>query len=174
MEATLRSTDLLQADHQLVLQQLNDLDRVLGVLVRSEDVLSELRALGSFFRKEIWALIWKEEDALFPEIARHADSGSIEQMRVDHSDLRQANERFQAGVDSYLEEPGNQNAVGLLRESGQRISGLLRAHLRSEGRMLKAADPALSEAQNRHIIELFETIESDLAWGFENLEAFYP
>ena len=70
MEATLHPTELLRADHQHVLSKLNDLAGVIEALDEPDAVASDLKELGSFFKTEVWGHVWKEEDALVPEIKR--------------------------------------------------------------------------------------------------------
>jgi hemerythrin-like domain-containing protein len=176
MEATVHPTDLLRADHRLVMSKLHDLERVIGALTEPETVWSELKRLGSFFRRDIWALVWKEEDALFPEVVRSAprEQGAIRRFSVNHESLRGSNERFQNGLDGYLRDPGNEDAVARLRKGGQQIAALLRGHINEENSLLETAAARLDDAQKRRILERFETIDADLAWGFEQLEEFYP
>ncbi len=176
MEATMHLTDLLKADYENVLNKLNDIERVIEVLAEPKTVLADLETLGNFFRRNIWALIWKEEDVLFPEIVRSAprESGPIGRMFVGHKNLRGLNERFQSGVDGYLKEPGNKSAIALLRESGRQIVALLKDHIKEESSILQRAAAGLDKARQRHILETFETIDADLAWCFEQLDEFYP
>jgi len=109
MEVTLHPTDLLRADHQNVLKKLRDLEPVLDDLDQPDAVMSTLRELGAFFRRDIWAHCWKEEDVLFSEIIQHSPQkeGLLGQMLADHGELRRANERLQRGVDSYVRNPSN-------------------------------------------------------------------
>jgi iron-sulfur cluster repair protein YtfE (RIC family) len=176
MEATTYPTDVLRADQREVLDKLDEMERVSEALGEPVTVLDELQALGSFFRRDIWALVWKEEDALFPELGHSAarKDGPVGQMLADHKRLRGANERFQSGVDGYLQAPGNETAIARLRESGQEFASLLREHIERESRILEAATVRLDEAQNERILELFGRIDADLAWCFEELDEFYP
>jgi iron-sulfur cluster repair protein YtfE (RIC family) len=176
MEATTYPTNVIRAGHRRVLSKLDEMERISQALGEPVTVLGELQALRSFFRRDIWALVWKEEDALFPELGRSAarDDGPIGQMRADHKRLRGANERFQSGVSGYLQAPGNAITIARLRESGQEIASLLRDHIARESRILEAATVRLDEAQNQRILELFERIDADLAWCFEQLDEFHP
>jgi hemerythrin-like domain-containing protein len=176
MEATMHPTDLLRADHQRVLSKLDDMERVVEALAEPKAVLNDLQELRTFFGRDIWALVWKEEDALFPEIVRSArrEDGLIGQMFIDHKRLRGANERFKCGVDGYFKEPGDETAIALLRKSGQQLATLLRDHIKQESRILEAAAARLNEAQNQRVLQLFETIDADLAWCFEHMDEFYP
>ena len=177
MEVTLRSTELLRADHQRVLEKLDILERVIDRLGEPGAVVADLKELGAFFRAGIWTLVWKEEDALFPKIKQFVtrESSPIKQMLLEHAELRRANERFQTGVDAYSGDPGNSDAVVLIREGGGHIIELLRNHFRKEDDvLLTVADAHLDESQDRQILTAFETIQADLDWCFENLEAFSP
>jgi hemerythrin-like domain-containing protein len=176
MEVTLRSTELLRADHQSVLEKLDVLECVIDGLGEPEAVVADLKELGAFFRTGIWTLIWKEEDALFPEIKQFVsrENSPIKQMLLEHAELRRANERFQRGVNAYLGDPGNREAVALIRESGGHIIELLRNHFRKEDDvLLTIADTRLNESRDRQILTVFETIEADLGWCFANLEESY-
>jgi hemerythrin-like domain-containing protein len=160
-----------------VLSKLQRLERAIDGLDEPDAVLSDLEELGTFFRTWMWALVWKEEDALFLEMVPCSawQGGAIGEMRSQHAHLRVANERFQKGVGTYLADPGNQDARDQIQESGAHIVQLLRNHFREEDdRLFSLADAHLSVAQERRILTKFERIEADLAWCFENLEAFQP
>ncbi len=176
METTMNLTDLLKTDYRNVLTKLDDMERVIGILTEPKTVLADLERLGDFFRQDIWYLIWKEEDVLFPEIIR-ADpqkSGPTKHVFVDYKNLRELNERFQNGVNGYLKEPGNENDIALLCASGHQIVALLQDHIKEQGSVLQRAAIHLDQAQNRKIIKMFETIDADLDWCFEQLQDFCP
>ena len=162
MEVTSRSTDLLKADHQDVLKKLDDLERVIGGLNEPDAIRSDLKELGAFFRTEIWTHFTKEEDALFPEMKKFLPGGGpIGQMLIEHEHLREANERFQSGVDGYLRDPNDGQATALIRDNGGHIVALLRDHIYKEDNILfMMANMHLTDAQNRRILDLFEEIEA--------------
>lgn len=163
MEATLRPTDLLKADHQDVLAKLQDLRRVIDGLDEPDAILSDLKELGSFFETEIWTHFAKEEQALFPEIERFLprEKGPTGQMLREHEDLRKTNERFQSGVAGYLEDPGDAQAAAQIQESGRYIIELLGDHIHKEDNVLfKMADMHLSEEQNRRVLDRFAEVEA--------------
>jgi hemerythrin-like domain-containing protein len=162
MEVTSRPTDLLKADHQEVLKKLDDLERVITGLHEPDAIMSDLKELGAFFKTEIWTHFTKEEDALFPEMKKFIPGGGpIGQMLIEHEQLREANERFQSGVQGYLKDPSNGRAVALIRENGGRIIALLRDHIYKEDNILfMMANMHLTNAQNRRILDLFERIEA--------------
>jgi hemerythrin-like domain-containing protein len=176
MEATVSLIDLLQADHPNVLNRLDEVERVIGSFAEPKTVVADVEALGSFFGQDIWALVWKEEDALFPEIVRSdpREGSPIERMYVDHQRLRGMSERLQRSVDGYVREPGNENAMTLLRKSGQQIVALLRDHIKEESGMLEAAVARFDEAQTQRVLEMFDAIDADLTWCFEQLDEFQP
>jgi iron-sulfur cluster repair protein YtfE (RIC family) len=176
MEATVPLVNSLKADYQAVRDRLNDVERVIGSLAEPRTILDDLQALRSFFKQDIWALVWKEEDVLFPEVGRSAprEKRLFRRMLADHKSLRKVHERFQNGVDSYLGEPSNEQAIASLRENGQQIVDLLRDHILEESSVLEAAVACMDEAQSWRIHERFEVIDADLAWAFEQLEGFYP
>ena len=177
METSLHPTELLRADHRIVLDKLSNLEYIIDTLDQPDTAVSRLRELGAFFKTEIWAHIWKEEDALFPAIAQPTlrREDPMGQILIEHRDLRKANERFQRGVEGYLCDPGDDGAVARIRESGARMVKLLRGHFQKEDSdLFGLADMYLDSAQERQILALFGTIETDMAWGFENLEGFSP
>jgi hemerythrin-like domain-containing protein len=177
MEATLHSTELLRAEHQDVLIKLDALQRAVDARDEPEAVLPVIKELGAFFRTEIWNLVWKEEDALFPEIRPFIPraENAIAQMCREHTELRRANERFQSAISAHLAGSGNGETMAAVRESGGRIVALLRHHIPAEDRALLAvADAHLDKSQDQRILDTFKTIEADLAWAFENLQEFYP
>jgi hemerythrin-like domain-containing protein len=177
MEATAHPTELLRADHRELLVKLSDLERVIDALNEPERVMPDLRRLSSFLKTELWTHVWKEEDALFPEIVRLSlwDGRPVEQMVTEHQDLRSANERFQRGVDLYLGDPSDREAVALIRKNGRRIIDLLKRHFhREESALFALADTHPDSARDGRILDLFEAIEADMAWCFGQLEEFYP
>ena len=141
MKAATHLTNLMRADYTSVLNRLDDVQRVIEALDEPKAVLPDLESLGNFFRRDVWTLVWKEEDAVFPEIVRSAprEKSRIGRMLIGHQKLRGVNERFQRGVDGYRREQGHNRATALLCESGQEIAALLRNHIREESSMFEAA-----------------------------------
>jgi hemerythrin-like domain-containing protein len=177
MDRTLRSIELLRADHRDVLARLDALQRAVDARHGPEAVQPVLEDAAAFFRTAIWALVWKEEDALFPAVKPFLPpkGDAIAEMRRDHAELRGANERFQRAASAYLSGSGIGGTMDAVRESGAQIVALLRDHISAENRTLFAvADAHLGDSQDLQIVDTFKTIEGDLAWGFETLQAFYP
>jgi hemerythrin-like domain-containing protein len=177
MEQMLHSTELLRADHRDVLVRLDAWQRAVDARSGVEDVKPLLEEMADFFRTGMWSLVWKEEDALYPAVKpflpRQGDA--LARMRRDHAELRRANERFQRAARAYLSGMGNGGTIDAVRESGARIVALLRDHIPAEDEALfTVADAHIGEAEDRRIVNTLETIEADLAWGFENLQEFYP
>jgi DNA-binding NarL/FixJ family response regulator len=66
-------------------------------------------------------------------------------------------------------------AMAEVRKSSAGIRALLQDHIPAEDKALLAvADANLDERQDERVLAVFDTIEADLAWGFENLQEFYP
>jgi len=177
MEATLRSTQLIRADQKDVLGRLDAFERAVDAHHRPEAMVPIVEELGAFFRTEIWALVWKEEDALLPVVRPYINgqASAIAQIRREHADLRKINDRFQDAVHVYLANPSDSQAMAVVRETSAGICALLRNHIPAEDTaMLSLADLYLDGQQDQRILDVFATIDADLAWGFENLQEFYP
>jgi iron-sulfur cluster repair protein YtfE (RIC family) len=177
MKESLRSTQLLRADQQDVLLKLDALQRAIGAHSGPAEMIPVVEELGAFFRTEIWALVWKEEDALFPAVRPFVprEQDAIAQMCLEHAELRKANDRFQSAISALRAGTGNGESVAAVRESGARMIALLRDHIPAEDEALLAvADAHLDQAQDQRMLDTFGAIEADLAWAFENLQEFYP
>jgi iron-sulfur cluster repair protein YtfE (RIC family) len=177
MVKTLRSTEWIRADQKDVLVKLDALQRAVDARDEPEATAPIVQEVGAFFRTGIWTLVWKEEDVLFPAVRPFVPQGenAIAQMCLEHAELRRANDRFQSAIDAYLAGSGNGETTAAVRESVARIVALLRNHIPAEDKALLAlADAHLGEAQDQRILDTFKTIDADLAWGFENLQEFYP
>jgi hemerythrin-like domain-containing protein len=177
MKGTLCSTVCLREDQRRVLERAIMLENVADHLDGPLQVASDLDEMGILFVKDFGSLLWKEECVLFPEIRPFAcrEGTSLQEMVLQHGELRRANERFQKGVRNYVMDPGSREAVALIQESGVQIAQLLKAHFPEEEELILAlADAYLGPAQDRHMLDLFATTEAHLAWCFEELESFYP
>ena len=177
MKATLRSTQLIRADQKDVLSKLDALQRAIDARGKPEVTTAVIQESGAFFRTDMWALVWKEEDALLPAVRSFLpqEAGIIKQIHLEHAEIRGANDRFQAAVAAYLANPSDGEAMDAVRESGARIASLLRDHIPAEDKWLLAvADANLDEQQDQKMLNVFAMIDADLAWGFENLQEFYP
>jgi len=133
--------------------------------------------IGAFFQTWMWAIVWKEEDALFPAIRPFIprEASPVAQMRLEHAELRKINEQFQSAIATHRADPGDREAMAAVRESGTRMVTFLRNHIPAEDEaVLTMADAHLGESQDQRILDAFKTIDADLAWGFENLQEFYP
>lgn len=177
MEATLRSTQLIRAGQRDVLGRLEGFERAIDAQDQPEAKAPIVQELGAFFRTEVWALVWKEEYGLLPVVKPFipVQADTIARIRRDHDELRKRNDRFQDAVHVYLANPNNGRAMAAVRESSTGIRALLQDHIPAEDKaMLAVADANLDERQDQRILDVFDTVEADLAWGFENLQEFYP
>ena len=177
MEATLRSTRFIRADQKDVLGRLDTFKRAIDAHDRPEAMAPIVEEMGAFFRTNLWALVWKEEDALLPAVRSFIpqEASIVAQIRREHAELRKFNDRFQDAVHAYLATPSDSRAMAAVRERSTDILTLLRDHIPAEDKaMLAVADAALDEQQDQQILEIFDTIDADLTWSFENLQEFYP
>jgi hemerythrin-like domain-containing protein len=176
MTATLRSTQRIREGHEAALSKLAAFERAVNVPA-STAMDSAVEALSTYLRTEVWSLVWKEEDALMPLVKACVpqNAGALEQMHVEHDELRKANEQLQSAVAAYRADPNGRGTTTAVREAGVQIGALLRRHFSAEdAAVLAVADAYLDEQQDKRILDEFSAIDADLAWGFENLQEFYP
>jgi len=156
-----RSTKPLSDDHQMVLKKLDDFEEVINNLGKPT-IMPTLKELGTFFKGEIWIHFAKEEDALFPEMAKFMpiEGGPIGVMLLEHEELREANDEFQKGLEVYIKNPDNVKAADLIRRNGMNIIQILRPHIDKEDNILfMMAEMHLDDAQTKNILKTYEEIE---------------
>lgn len=160
-----RPTDLLSEDHQEVLQRLSRLREIISGLDSQPDMES-LKEQGKFFKHDIWAHFAKEEKGLFPEMDKFIprDGGPVGMMLIEHDDLRQVNEKFQAALATFSQNGANAEAKNILRKEGTIIIDVLEQHIHKEDNILfMMANMHLDASQNKNILEIFARIDREYA-----------
>ena len=160
-----RSTKPLSDDHKSVLKKLDDFEEVINNLDKPETIMPTLKELGTFFKGEIWIHFAKEEDALFPEMAKFMpiEGGPIGVMLLEHRELRKANDEFQRGLAAYIRDTDDAKAADLIKQNGMNIIQILRQHIDKEDNILfMMAEMHLDDTQTQHILKAYEEIEEKL------------
>ena len=91
-----KPTVVLKKEYERVLQKLDTLENIIGILDKKEEISAKLKELASFFGADFWVHFTKEEEALFPEmeIFIPRDSGPIGVMLMEHEELRSTNSKI--------------------------------------------------------------------------------
>lgn len=158
-----RPTDLLSEDHQEVLVKLGKLNEALLSLDTTPD-LKSLQVQGKFFKKDFWAHFDKEEKALFPEMEKFMprDQGPIGVMLLEHKDLRESNDKFQAALAALSQNINNAEAKQVIRHEGYTIIDVLQQHINKEDNILfRMANMHMTDAQNKRMLEVFAQIDKE-------------
>ncbi|MCZ6692075.1 MAG: hemerythrin domain-containing protein [Planctomycetota bacterium] len=146
-------TTILSREHQVILSRLGELEDALKDLdlAMLEDVLR-------FFEADLPLHRRKEEEILFPVLARHigAEGGPISAMLAEHEtekayleDLRRAVNEVKSGAD----------AGGAVRSSATAILFLLRAHIQKEDEFLfPMAEQFLTDEEKAEVGRAMEAI----------------
>ncbi|MBI4378039.1 MAG: hemerythrin domain-containing protein [Nitrospinae bacterium] len=156
-----RPTEILSNDHRVVLEKLNVLDRTINN-IKSQDAKKILGDLKLFIQKEMEIHFTKEEDALFPEIEKFMprEGGPIGVMLMDHEDLYKYEDNLVRGIDLFIKNESNGEAIKLIKENGTNYINLLREHIYKEDNMLfMMADMHLEEDQIKEIMRKFEELD---------------
>jgi hemerythrin-like domain-containing protein len=154
-------TEILSNDHRIVLEKLNVLDQTINN-IKSQDAKKTLEDLKLFIRKEMEIHFTKEEDALFPEIEKFMprEGGPIGVMLMDHEDLYKYEDNLVRGIDLFIKNESNGEAIKLIKENGTNYINLLREHIYKEDNMLfMMADMHLEEDQIKEIMRKFEELD---------------
>lgn len=157
-----RSTKPLSDDHKMVLKKLDDFEEVISNLDKPSTIMPTLKELGTFFKGEIWIHFAKEEDALFPEMAKFMpiEGGPIGVMLLEHEELRKANDEFQKGLEVYLKNSDDKKAANLIKQGGTNIIQILRQHIDKEDNILfMMAEMHLDDTQTQSILNAYKGIE---------------
>ncbi len=158
-----KPTEILNEEHENVLQKLGALEDVIIHLDKKEAISAKLHELASFFKTDFWVHFTKEEEALFPEIERFIprDGGPTGMMLIEHEDLRNTNTEIQRAIEVYFRDGDDLEAKGIIQEHGTKFIGLLRNHIDKENNILfMMADMHLNQTQIDKVIKLFYEIES--------------
>ncbi|MEK6589397.1 MAG: hemerythrin domain-containing protein [Nitrospinota bacterium] len=156
-----RPTEILSNDHRVVLEKLNVLDRTINN-IKSQDAKKTLEDLKLFIKKEMEVHFTKEEDALFPEIEKFMprEAGPLGVMLMEHEDLYKYEDNLVRGIDLFIKNESNGEAIKLIKENGTNYINLLREHIYKEDNMLfMMADMHLEEDQIKEIMRKFEELD---------------
>jgi hemerythrin-like domain-containing protein len=159
----MKPTGVLIAEHNAVLLALQILEKV-GHSVEAgvADAMEHLDQLIDFFAGFVDRCHHgKEEDVLFPELAKRGvpqAGGPIGVMLAEHEAGRRHIQDMLRGLTRLRR--GDREAVESIRKNVTGYSDLLRAHIYKENNVLfPMADRLLSDEDSAKIIERFEEIE---------------
>ena len=160
----LRPTDVLKHEHRQIeerLQVLSSALKSLGNHGSDVDLLNRIEEVAQYIDREMAAHHRKEEEGLFPFLARYLDEDLHLDGRIaDHEDLKIMSGKFK----QTLEECRNTKdhfAAQMLRGYGLYIVHLVLEHLLKEDEILfLVADQYLSAEQETEIFRRFSEIDA--------------
>ena len=167
------ATDSLRAEHAAVLQKLDRLEEICLHPDRNEETIAQLTELASFFHTDFWVHFAKEEEALFPAIGTFLplNSGPIPAMLMEHTYIRNSNEKLQHTVRLFLDGVDSQSTE-LMKEHGTTFVELLREHIdKEDGIIFEIAETQMTQAQKEKVGELFGEIEGKATVGSKPVPA---
>ncbi len=162
----LRPTDLLRREHRQIEERLGVLAAALEELgSRGPDpvVLDRIEEVARYIDAEMSVHHRKEEEGLFPLLARHIDEELHLDSRVaDHEDLRVMNAKFKEALEECRRPTGDPFfAAQMLKGYGLYIVHLVLEHLLKEDQILfLVAEHFLTEAQEEEVFQRFRRIEA--------------
>jgi hemerythrin-like domain-containing protein len=159
-----RPTDLLREEHADVLGKLSRLEGIVLDPARTAETLGELRDLSGFFQTEFWLHFDKEEQALFPQMARYIpiDRGPVGVMLREHEELRNSNGHLQAAIADYLAGEDSGDSAARMKEHGTHFIWMLRDHINKEDNMLfMIAEDVLDSRAKSIVSKAFSDIDEE-------------
>lgn len=126
----MKATELLRADHQIVLEKLRTLE--VSLARTGEDSLKSVKEVVDFLSGELERHLLDEENALFPALEEFLgrEGGPIGVMLAEHEDLRKTLEMVRQTLSRGNIEPKELNLYG------DRVLEVLRSHIFKEDNIL--------------------------------------
>lgn len=133
-----KATDILIADHNQVLRQLDKLDESLDNLDIDTRSRNEIIEIAEFIKDEVKMHFLNEEKVLFPllESVPGMKEGPLKMMNVEHEEFRKNNERLQEMAERLRFHEDISGFRDDLIETGRAIIILLREHINKEDNVL--------------------------------------
>jgi hemerythrin-like domain-containing protein len=164
--AQMDALDRLRADHKVVLKRLRALETYLSDDATMSSPSSHLlfRELLAFITNEVWLHFHREEEVLFPVIARIFPAenapivgGPVYVLSEEHSVLRKLVARLTGQVQQWDDgEPGAAEAVQL---TGTQLARAFQKHIYKEDNIVfRLAESSLSPAERAEITLAFNAV----------------
>ena len=138
------TTEILRREHDIVLLKLDALEGAAG-----NGDFDRVRAMLPFFENEIQLHRRKEEEVLFPLLARYMGetSGPIACMLHEHQEEKELVRMLRSAVDDVARARGEDAQPEVLRRAGDFVA-FLRNHIRKENEVLfPMAEQVLSDEE---------------------------
>lgn len=156
----------LRADHKEVLKRL----QTLGILLADDAALAEpsarlvLRELLAFITREVWLHFHREEEVLFPVIARIFPTenapivgGPVFVLTEEHHVLRKLVARLTGLVQHW--DDGDAGAVEAVRLTGTQLARAFQKHIYKEDNIVfRLAETSLSPTERADITAAFNAV----------------
>lgn len=132
--------DILKAEHEEILKNLDALENVMGEVRDSEkfgEIKNEVKKLEHIAHVflEAESHYKREEDVLFPLIEKHGIEGPTQVMRMEHEELRKKKKELENIANSVGIMEFN-DFISKLEENGGYILSVLREHISKENNIL--------------------------------------
>lgn len=164
--AHMDALERLRADHKEVLKRL----QALGTLLTDDTALAApsahlvLRELLAFITNEVWLHFHREEEVLFPVIARIFPAenapvvgGPVFVLTEEHSVLRKLVARLTAQVQQW--DDGEAGAVAAIQLTGSQLARAFQKHIYKEDNIVfRLAESTLSPTERAEITVAFNAV----------------
>lgn len=164
----LRPTDVLKHEHRQIEERLEELSADLRAVAdrgADEEVLARIERVAGYIDHEMAIHHRKEEEGLFPLLARHLQEDLDLDSRVaDHEDLSIMSGKFRDALEDCRRQSGSEGlfAAQMLKGYGLYIVHLVLEHLLKEDQILfLVADRYLTPEQEEQIFRRFREIEAE-------------
>lgn len=165
---SLKSVEILIAEHREADKVFDELETVIDECFMTPDIgesaRQSLARISEFLDKDLAAHIKKEDEGLFPSMARFLpkDSGPIAVMMEDHQDIADFGQRVKEGAES-MTRKSSAEAAARIRDSGMSLIRIFRLHMMKEERILfPIAENLLSSEDDLAVLHKFEEITPQL------------
>lgn len=160
----LRPTDVLKHEHRQIeerLQVLSSALKSLGNQGPDAEILDRIEEVAQYIDREMAAHHQKEEEGLFPLLARYLDEDLHLDGRIaDHEDLKIMSGKFKQTLED-CRSTDDHFAAQMLRGYGLYIVHLVLEHLLKEDEILfLVADRYLSDEEEAEILRRFSEIDA--------------
>jgi len=133
-----RATDLLSADHKVVLKQLRRLEKGLDEIELDGAAMENIVEAADFIGRVVRRHFLKEEEILFPLLGKMPGmkEGPLKMLYLEHEEFKSNNEKFQELVDRLREKKDLARFKEDIVEKGRAIIIVLREHIEKEDQVL--------------------------------------
>lgn len=133
-----RATDLLSADHRVVLKQLKRLEKGLDKIDSDKGARANIIEAADFIKRVVKRHFLKEEEILFPLLGKMPGMGDgpLKMLYLEHEVFKSNNEKFQELVERLRNKEDVVAFKDDIVERGRAVIIVLREHIDKEDQIL--------------------------------------